>query len=41
MMARMKDELEQLLQVPVDLVRYQEHLNALLKSRIDHDAVYV
>jgi uncharacterized protein len=41
MMVHMKEELEQLLQSPVDLVRYQAHLNALLKSRIDREAVYV
>ena len=41
MMVHMKEELELLLQSPVDLVRYQQHLNALLKSRIDRDAVYV
>jgi uncharacterized protein len=41
LMVHMKEELEQLLQSPVDLVRYQKHLNALLKSRIDREAVYV
>ncbi len=40
-MVHMKEELEQLLVAPVDLVRYQKHLNALLKSRIDREAVYV
>ena len=41
LMVHMKDELEQLLDTSVDLVRYQKHLNALLKRRIDHEAVYV
>lgn len=41
MMVHMKEELELLLQSPVDLVRYQKHLNTLLKSRIDREAVYV
>lgn len=41
MMVHMKEELELLLQNSVDLVRYHQHLNALLKSRIDRDAVYV
>jgi predicted nucleotidyltransferase len=41
LMVHMKDELEHLLQAPVDLVRYQPHLNALLKRRIDREAVYV
>jgi predicted nucleotidyltransferase len=37
----LKDELEQLLDAPVDLVRYQKHLSSLLKRRIDQEAVYV
>jgi predicted nucleotidyltransferase len=41
LMVHMKDDLEELLRAPVDLVRYQQHLNALLKSRIDREAVYV
>jgi predicted nucleotidyltransferase len=41
LMVHLKDELEQLLQAPVDLVRYQQHLNALLRTRIDREAVYV
>lgn len=41
LMVHMKEELEQLLHSPVDLVRYQKHLNTLLKSRIDREAVYV
>jgi predicted nucleotidyltransferase len=37
----LKEELAQLFQEPVDLVRYQPHLNALLRTRIDREAVYV
>jgi uncharacterized protein len=41
LMVHLKEELEQLLHTPVDLIRYQQHLNASLKSRIDSEAVYV
>jgi predicted nucleotidyltransferase len=41
LMVHMKEELEQLLHTSVDLVRYQKHLNRLLKSRIDREAIYV
>ncbi len=40
-MVHVKEELEDLLVASVDLVRYQKHLNALLKRRIDREAVYV
>ncbi|MCL4868161.1 MAG: nucleotidyltransferase family protein [Anaerolineae bacterium] len=40
-MVHIKEELEQLLGVPVDLIRQNKHLNALLKSRIDNEAIYV
>jgi len=36
-----KQELEELLQQPVDVVRYREGMNAYLKRRIDQEAVYV
>ena len=36
-----KQELEDLLQRPVDIVRYREKMNAFLKQRIERDAVYV
>lgn len=36
-----KQELEELLQRPVGVVRYREHMNSLLKKRIDRKAVYV
>ena len=36
-----KQDLEQLLQRPVDIVRYRENMNKFLKQRIDQEAVYV
>ena len=36
-----KQELESLLHRRVDIVRYREHMNPLLKRRIDREAVYV
>ena len=35
-----KQELENLFGRPVDVVRYREHMNPLLKHRIEQDAVY-
>lgn len=40
-MVHMKENLEELLELPVDLIRYHKHLNAFLKSRIDHEAIYL
>ncbi len=40
-MVHMREELEQLLNAPVDLIRYQQYLNQLLKKRIDAEAIYV
>jgi predicted nucleotidyltransferase len=40
-MVGIKQELEELLQRPVDIVRYRENMNDFLKQRIDRDAVYV
>ena len=40
-MVHMKEELEQILATSVDLIRYQKYLNALLKRRIDNEAIYV
>ena len=40
-MVHMKEELERLLGVPVDLIRLHKHLNTFLKSRIDDEAIYV
>ena len=36
-----KQELEELLHQPVDVVRYRERMNAYLKQRIEQEAVYV
>ena len=36
-----KQELEELLQRPVDVIRYRENMNRFLKQRIERDAVYV
>ncbi len=36
-----KQELEELLQREVDVVRYRERMNAFLKERIEREAVYV
>jgi predicted nucleotidyltransferase len=36
-----KQELEALLDRPVDIVRYREHMNHFLKQRIEEEAVYV
>ena len=36
-----KQELEALLDRPVDIVRYRQKMNRFLKQRIDEDAVYV
>jgi len=37
----LKKELEHVLHCPVDLVRYRERMNPLLKKRIENDCVYV
>jgi len=37
----LKEELENALHCPVDLVRYRERMNPLLKKRIERDCVYV
>jgi len=36
-----KQELEELLQRPVDVIHYREHMNPFLKKRILRDAIYV
>lgn len=36
-----KQELEALLDRPVDIVRYRQRMNGFLKQRIDEEAVYV
>lgn len=40
-MVHMKEDLEEILAAPVDLIRYSRFLNEILRSRIDHDAIYV
>lgn len=39
-MVHMKEDLEEILAVPVDLVCYSRFLDDTLKRRIDHDAIY-
>jgi hypothetical protein len=41
MLIGIKQDLEEQLHCPVDIVRYQEAMNGFLKSRIDQDAIYV
>ena len=36
-----KQELEELLSLPVDVVRYRERMNPFLKGRIKQEAIYV
>ncbi|MGD2146359.1 MAG: nucleotidyltransferase domain-containing protein [Anaerolineae bacterium] len=36
-----KQELEESLSLPTDVVRYREGMNAFLKRRIDQEAIYV
>lgn len=36
-----KQDLEEMLRRSVDIVRYRDHMNAFLKERIEHEAVYV
>lgn len=40
-MVHLKEDLEQLLGVPVDLIRLHKHMNAFFKNRIDDEAIYV
>ena len=40
-MVNLKDDLEGLLQGRVDLIRYRQRMNTLLKKRIDEEAHYV
>ena len=36
-----KQDLEERLKYPIDIVSYRETMNSFLKKRIDEDAVYV
>ncbi|MFM7583500.1 MAG: nucleotidyltransferase family protein [Caldilinea sp.] len=40
-MVHMKTDLEELLGVPVDLIRLHKNMNVFLKNRIDDEAIYV
>lgn len=37
----LKQELEELLHLPTDVIRYREGMNAYLKRRIEQEAIYV
>jgi len=37
----LKEELEQILHFPVDLIRYRQRMNLYLKKRIEKEGVYV
>jgi len=39
-LAGIKQELEERLHCPVDIVTYRDHMNQFLKKRIDQEAVY-
>ena len=41
MLIGIKQDLEEQLQRPVDIVRYRNNMNKFLKGRIDKEAVYV
>lgn len=41
MRVHIKEELEEALDKPVDVIRYRERMNTFLKTRIDREAVYV
>ena len=40
-MVHIKQELEDLLHCPVDIVHYRSHMNSYLKKQINKDGVYV
>lgn len=40
-LAALKEELEEILEHPVDIVRMRESMNLLLKNRILNDGIYV
>ncbi|MCF6266931.1 MAG: nucleotidyltransferase family protein [Desulfuromusa sp.] len=40
-MVHIKQELEDLLHCPVDIVHYRPHMNSYLKKQINRDGVYV
>jgi uncharacterized protein len=40
-MVHMKEELEEILSTPIDLIRYHKYLNSYFKNRIDNEAIFV
>ncbi len=40
-MVHMKEELEELLNAPVDLIRLHRYLHAFLRKRIDDEAIFI
>lgn len=40
-MVHIKEELENLLHCPVDIVHYRSHMNNYLKNQINRDGIYV
>ncbi|MBD2233034.1 nucleotidyltransferase family protein [Phormidium tenue] len=40
-MVHLKEHLQSVLQVPVDIVRYRPTMNPVLKQRIERDVIYV
>jgi predicted nucleotidyltransferase len=40
-MLGIKQDLEEIFSVSVDIIRYRENMNSFLKKRIDKEAVYV
>ena len=40
-MIGIKQDLEEVLHVPVDVISYREQMNAFLKTRIDRESLYV
>lgn len=40
-MVHLKEELETLLGMPVDLIRLHRHINLSLRNRIDEEAIYL
>jgi len=39
--AELKDELEEILHTPIDIVRFRESMNLLLKNKIIKEGIYV
>ena len=41
MLGSIKERLEQLLGCPVDLIRFREKMNVLLREQIEREGIYV